>query len=453
MGTTYRAAQPASCSMPVVYRESTKKSGGNFRLDPNSDFQGQVIYLDFDGAEGLTFDGPISLSGIDVPAFQAPTTLAGQEGEIIQAVVLQLEETFAGSGVLFTTDAPSGDAPFSTIYIGGDATAFSEYGSFLGLAEQVDVGNRDGSDEALVFSDWVLLDASSLTGAASGLAETVAHEVGHLLGYGHDGEHSRAESPISEVALEVQWDGGGDGTSWSDQANWSNDTLPGSGDDVVINVLGTPTVTIDASAGAVEVNSIDSYEALAITGGSLSVATTLSLADEDLSLSGGTIVGGVVESSGFGKLIVSLGSTLDGIVLDANAVLQNGQTLTVLNGLTLNGTLTLEHTNFHSATQVNFSGGAQTLSGTGQVISSATTIGDGRVRGNFLRPTDGGTLTIGSGITIHGDDMIVGDVSLRLINQGSIIADSTGSFRTIHVTGSTVTNTGVLEANGGGYCR
>ena len=32
MGTDYRAAQPASCSMPVVYSESTKKSGGNFRL-------------------------------------------------------------------------------------------------------------------------------------------------------------------------------------------------------------------------------------------------------------------------------------------------------------------------------------------------------------------------------------------------------------------------------------
>lgn len=32
MGTYYRAEQPVSCLVPVVYRESTKKSGGNFRL-------------------------------------------------------------------------------------------------------------------------------------------------------------------------------------------------------------------------------------------------------------------------------------------------------------------------------------------------------------------------------------------------------------------------------------
>jgi len=38
MGTYYREAQPASCSMPVVYSESTKKSGGNFRLDNGEGF-------------------------------------------------------------------------------------------------------------------------------------------------------------------------------------------------------------------------------------------------------------------------------------------------------------------------------------------------------------------------------------------------------------------------------
>ena len=333
-------------------------------LDPTTDFQGQIIYLDFDGAENVTFDGPITLTGIDVPAFQVLTALAGQEAEIVQAVVAQLDDILAGSGVLFTTEKPDGGTPFSTLYIGGDDSAFSEYGSFEGLAEQVDVGNRDRWDEAWVFSDRVLSGAASFVAAAEGLAETVAHEVGHLLGYGHDGEHSRAESPISEVALEVQWDGGGDGVSWSDQANWANDTLPGSGDDVVINVLENPTVTIDLSAGDIEVNSIDSHEALAITGGSLSVATTLSLADGDLTLIGGTVMGGSIQTSGTGKLIAQ-GGLLDGVALSVDALVSGGS-LTVRNGLELNGTLTLESTNSPIALARLTFIGTQSLTGTGR---------------------------------------------------------------------------------------
>ena len=33
----------------------------------------------------------------------------------------------------------------------------------------------------------------------------------------------------------VDWDGGGDGTSWSDPQNWSGDILPVNGDTVVID--------------------------------------------------------------------------------------------------------------------------------------------------------------------------------------------------------------------------
>jgi len=75
--------------------------------------------------------------------------------------------------------------------------------------------------------------------------------------------------PLLPVAVTVHWDGGGDGTSWSDPLNWDTDTLPGADDDVIINVTEDPTVTIDGSAGNVSVNSIESHEALMINGGSV----------------------------------------------------------------------------------------------------------------------------------------------------------------------------------------
>src|SRR5437763_1669909 len=64
------------------------------------------------------------------------------------------------------------------------------------------------------------------------------------------------------VLATVNWDGGGDGQQWLDRFNWSNDTLPGSGDDVVIDVPGD--ITVRLSSGSVAVHSLVSQEALAI---------------------------------------------------------------------------------------------------------------------------------------------------------------------------------------------
>jgi hypothetical protein len=40
------------------------------------------------------------------------------------------------------------------------------------------------------------------------------------------------------------WDAGGDAANWNDAANWSNDTVPGTNDSVVIRPNGSPTITI-----------------------------------------------------------------------------------------------------------------------------------------------------------------------------------------------------------------
>jgi len=155
-------------------------------VDPdNTRIDGQVVVLDFDGADDVDYRGPVEVSDIDVPAFRASGVLAGQEQEIIGQTLNLVRTTFGGSGVLFTLDRPS-EGAFSTIYIGGDGAAFSDFGEFPGLAEQVDVGNTNPSDNALVFSDGFFeSDASAL---AERLAANISHEAGHLLGYAHEGD-------------------------------------------------------------------------------------------------------------------------------------------------------------------------------------------------------------------------------------------------------------------------
>ncbi len=79
------------------------------------------------------------------------------------------------------------------------------------------------------------------------------------------------------------WDGGGDGTSWHDAANWSNDILPGPEDDVVIDVPGLQTIV--HSQGDTVIQSLTSHEAIVLQGGSLSLAGDSTL-EADFTLTG-----------------------------------------------------------------------------------------------------------------------------------------------------------------------
>ena len=150
-------------------------------------FEGQIVYLDFDGAEDVIYNGPVPVGPFDVPAFRVLGDLSGQEQVIITEVLGSLEQIFAGSGIVFTTEQPSGNQPYSTIYVGGDDSAFAEYGSFLGLAEKVDRGNADPSDQAFVFSENFPQQVDRQQ-YISNLVDVISHEVGHLLGGAHENE-------------------------------------------------------------------------------------------------------------------------------------------------------------------------------------------------------------------------------------------------------------------------
>lgn len=59
---------------------------GMHLVDPAADhFDGQCVYLDFDGGEDVTYNGPITVEGINVPAFVAVGHLFGQRGPFVWA--------------------------------------------------------------------------------------------------------------------------------------------------------------------------------------------------------------------------------------------------------------------------------------------------------------------------------------------------------------------------------
>jgi len=165
-----------------------------------------VFYLDIDGAQDVTYEGPVSVSGIDVAGFQAHGKLQGHENDIVSSLLASLQQSFAGTGIRFTTDRPETDGSYSTIYLGGDDSAFAAYGPLLGLSEKIDTGNQDRSDNAFIFTDEI--DMAGLTAAEfeTELAGYVTHEVGHLLLHADLYRGSRLVSFADWIAFQEELD-------------------------------------------------------------------------------------------------------------------------------------------------------------------------------------------------------------------------------------------------------
>jgi len=351
----------------------------------SSAFKGQIIYLDFDGAEDVMYEGSVTISDIDVPEFEAFAKLAGQEQAIISDILMRLNETFAGSGIFFITEKPGEEVEYSTVYIGGDDSAFSEYGSFLGLAEQVDSGNQDQKESAFVFTDNILGEYSSKDDWADNIASVIAHEVGHLVGYEHDRSYAEGEGILAEVAVEyvvdslldtVELDGeitlreaieasnanaqAGDAEAGSSQdvdiirfdASLAGGLIVLGGelslsDDVEIEWLGTEPLTVDAGNNSRVVSVNSGVEAvikgLTITGGGIRNSGTLTLANAAVS-------GGSIQYSHGGGIYNSGGTlTLTNTTVAGNSAKQGG-------GIFNNGTLTLTNSTI-SGNSADHSGG------------------------------------------------------------------------------------------------
>ncbi len=169
-----------------------------------------------------------------------------------------------------------------------------------------------------------------------------------------------------------------------------------------------------------------------------------------LTLLGGVIHGGTVDTAGSARL-VGLGGTLDGVTVNGQLELPiDGAALVVTNGLTLNGTAYVGGTNGERGAL--FFAGTQTLGGSGEVV-----FGPSSANGVLVEQS-GTTLTIGAGITIHGENGVVGaftrlpwysPADVMVNNQGLISADVPGGV--IQLDAMPFSNGGFIEASNAGF--
>ena len=201
--------------------------------------------------------------------------------------------------------------------------------------------------------------------------------------------------------------------------------------------------------------------------GTLKITNTLDLgiSPGTWNLNGGTIVGGTIVGKEFVDVYsnhirpyincASAGGTLDHVTLNVDMCGNNAgvNSLSIQNGLTLNGTLRFPSATWNNYSHIDFEG-TQTLDGTGDIDL---------VLANTIWVTSLGTpatLTIESGITIHGSGTVEGYYKdERLINKGTLQADAqsrydtklgwmSGSPLTINI--PSFTNYGTLLAVGAG---
>src|SRR5262249_33418268 len=150
--------------------------------------------------------------------------------------------------------------------------------------------------------------------------------------------------------------------------------------------------------------------------------------------SGGTILGGILKTTGGQFTVTAPGGTLNGVRVDADlsliggANVNNVNNVNVLgtNGLSLNGVVTMAGSS--QPTRFVFDG-TQTLDGTGEVV-----LGDVGYNATRLEPING-TLTIGANLKVRGSG-VVGSPTLPLVNLGTIISDTSGPGLSLIVTGS-----------------
>jgi hypothetical protein len=245
--------------------------------------------------------------------------------------------------------------------------------------------------------------------------------------------------------------------NWNDPTMWSSSPFfPNNG-----NPVGTSyTATVDATGAAytvtlgtdVTVNSLtlnSSDATIQQTAGTFT--GTINTQFGALNLTGGTIANSQINSSPSlpnspARTTVLGPTTFDNVTINGSVFVDGEATLTVRNGITLGQS---DHGLWFQNTggSIDFSGD-QTIGGTGAVVFGQATHSTG-----VVRAVNGGTLTIGSGVTVRttlgGSEFnTLGDPNSGLIINGTV--QSASSLTSIDITGKNWVNNGVItESNGG----
>lgn len=219
---------------------------------------------------------------------------------------------------------------------------------------------------------------------------------------------------VCDAVDTVEWDGGGDGSSWWDELNWQGDSLPVDGDTVSLKKGGPGLVTYNSGNNSLRITCLDSSKPLEITGGTLEIDGN-GWIGSNLTISNGTfkvtgllgVSGTLLQSNGFmggvgtvtvrGLFTWSGGRQIDvGETIANGGMLSQGTTTRYLYGRTL--TLNAE----------------STFSGTGA-----------------QRFWDGATLNNNAPLTIQTDaDLSHYSGAVSTFNNSSTVTKSAGSTDT-----------------------
>ncbi len=142
----------------------------------------------------------------------------------------------------------------------------------------------------------------------------------------------------------------------------------------------------------------------------------IDLGDGSMTLNGAAIINGTINATSGGVLQNSGVTTLDQVTSNAPISMNTGSTISIVNGLENNDTITVNNTGGGFATGLVFTD-SSTLSGTGTIALN------GSISRAQLNSSPGETGTIGSSQTVRG----FGQINASLINNGFITADVAGN--------------------------
>ena len=231
----------------------------------------------------------------------------------------------------------------------------------------------------------------------------------------------------------------------------------GNGNLIIVNQS-----TIDATASTLgSVLTIDPDGTLTNTGGTLEATGggTLTLDGGTITNTGGNIIAGSGSTvnlagsvdivggklSGAGTFVAFSGAQLDGsthtVTSDGNLEIPNANTLYIKGTLINNGTLSVNASN--SNTELLINSPTATIQGTGSITFTDNA-------SNYIFAATGGNqLTIAQPITGAGGN--IGNGDLVIVNQSTIDATASAHGNTLTIDpDATFSNTGLLEATGGG---
>lgn len=360
-------------------------------------------------AEALSSDNP-SISGSIVSATDSSVIADTNIGTIAATGATSLGLTTLGGTVTLPFTVNQKPPPITAINpmqgIRGTTVNATLSGSGLSAISSISIdgtgvtlndlaiGNDSSHNIELVISAGATLGARTITVTTPGGTDTVFFTVLEF--------HTPAF---------IEWTAAGGG-DWNNPANWSENRVPGPGDDVRI-----------AATGPVTIN------------GGTAFAKSLNLFS-DLTAS---------------NTIFEINSPLvPAVFIDvvANLKLDSDTTFRVINGMTLNGMLTLSDS--HDGGQPVDSGrkvqidfqGIQTLDGTGEVVFDNS--GSGDTDANIMWATGNGILTVAAGMTVRGRGGVLGDPFGGLVSNGILRADV--SSGTLQINVATFDNQGTMGA-------